>query len=225
MTLAGEPLFNTVKYAPVELIFFGLGGLGWALAYLGVIREILRKRFIEIPAAAVAANIAWEFTWGIVHRTDLGAVFVWGYRAWFFLDLFIVIGLLRYGTRHLATPRLKEVFYLATVLGILAWSATLLLLVRQGYDTPNGLVSGYMVTLMMSALYIPQYLREPDKQHYSPFVAWCKLLGNGLVIGFCWLALGENRFLLTLCLVTAILDVYYVLLFHGRRPRLAAASA
>jgi len=42
---------------------------------------------------------------------------------------------------------------------------------------------------------------------------------------FCWLALGENRFLLTLCLVTAILDVYYVLLFHGRRPRLAAAAS
>jgi len=215
--MSPEPLVNTAKYSTPELLFFAAGGLAWALAYMGVLREIVRQRFVEIPATAVTANIAWEFTWGIVHRTDLGSLFAWGYRVWFFLDVFIVWGLLRYGVRHLGTPKLRESFRLAVLLAILAWTATLLLLVRQGYDTPNGIVSGYMVTLLMSALYVPQFFRERDRTPYSPFVAWCKLLGNGLVIGFCVLAYPENRFLLTVCGVTLVLDLYYTWLFHTRK--------
>ncbi len=220
--MSPEPLVNTAEYSTPALLFFAAGGLAWALAYMGVLREIVRRKFVEIPATAVAGNIAWAFTWGIVHRTDLGALFVWGYRTWFLLDVFIVWGLLRYGVRHLATPRLRDYFRLAVVLAILAFTATLYLLVRQGYDTSTGLVSGYMVTLMMSALYIPQFFRERDRAPYSPFVAWCKLLGNGLVIGFCVLVYPENRFLLTLCAVTLVLDVYYVYLFHTRRVPKAA---
>jgi len=220
--MSPEPLINTAKYSTPELMFFAAGGVAWALAYMGVLREIVRQKFVEIPATAVAANIAWEFTWGIVYRTDLGAIFAWGYRLWFLLDVFIVWGLLRYGVRHLATPKLREYFRLSVVLAILAFSGTLYLLVRQGYDTSTGLVSGYMATLMMSALYIPQFFRERDRMPYSPFVAWCKLLGNGLVIGFCVLVYPDNRFLQTLCAVTLVLDVYYVRLFHTRRIPKAA---
>lgn len=224
MTPGSQLAINTLDYTTVELLFFAAGGLGWALAYLGVLREIVRNRYVEIPAAACCANIAWELNWGILHRTDLGWAFAWGYRAWFFLDVFIVIGLLRYGTRHLATPRLARVFRAAALGGIAGFSAVIHLLVESGADTSNGLVSGYMVTLMMSALYVPQFFRETDRRNYSPFVAWCKLLGNGLVIGFCALAMPEKRFLLALCLVTAVLDVYYVLLFHTRRAPAPAAA-
>ena len=96
---------------------------------------------------------------------------------------------------------------------------------RQGYDTPNGIVTGYMVTLLMSALYIPQFFRERDRRHYSPFVAWCKLLGNGLVIVFCALAYPDNRFLLAMCGITLLLDLYYTWLFHMRRAAAAARQA
>jgi hypothetical protein len=220
--MSPEPLVNTAEYSTPELLFFAAGGIAWALAYMGVLREIVRNKFVEIPATAVCVNIAWEFTWGIVYRTDLGAIFVWGYRLWFLLDVFIVWGLLRYGVRHLQTPKLREYFRLSVVLAILAFTGTIYLMVRQGYDTSTGLVSGYMATLLMSALYIPQFFRERDRTAYSPFVAWCKLLGNGLVIGFCVLVYPENRFLQTLCAVTLVLDMYYVWLFHTRRiPRAA----
>lgn len=222
--MLSEPLINTAKYTPVELIFFALGGLSWAVAYVAVLREIFKRRFVEIPAAAVVANISWEFTWGIVYRTDLGAVFAWGYRLWFVLDVVIVWGLLRYGAESLRTPRLREAFRGAAVLAILAWSATLLLFVRQGYDTTTGLVSGYAVTLMMSALYIPHFLRDPDKSRFSAVVAWAKLLGNGLVIVFCALALGDNHLLLTLCVSALVLDVAYLVLFYRHRCRPAAGA-
>ena len=111
--MSPEPLVNTAKYTTPELVFFAAGGLAWALAYMGVLRQIVRQRFVEIPATAVAGNIAWEFTWGLVYRTDLGLVFVWGYRLWFLLDVFIVWGLLRYGVRHLGTAKLREYFRFA----------------------------------------------------------------------------------------------------------------
>lgn len=88
--MSPEPLINTAKYSTPELLFFAAGGIAWALAYMGVLREIVRNTFVEIPATAVCVNIAWEFTWGIVYRTDLGAVFVWGYRLWFLLDVYYV---------------------------------------------------------------------------------------------------------------------------------------
>jgi hypothetical protein len=212
-----EPLVNTAKYGAPALLFFAAGGIAWALAYIGVLREIVRRNFVEIPATAVCANIAWEFTWGLVYRTDLGSIFAWGYRLWFLLDVFIVWGLLRYGVRHLATRKLREYFRVSVSLAILAFCATLFLFVRQGYDTSTGLLSGYMVTLLMSALYIPQFFRERDRTPYSPFVAWCKLLGNGLVIGFCVLVYPDNHFLQSICGITLVLDVYYVFLFHTRR--------
>ncbi len=217
-----EQLVNTAKYGTPALLFFAAGGIAWALAYLGVLREIVRRHFVEIPATAVCANIAWEFTWGLVYRTDLGSLFAWGYRLWFALDVFIVWGLLRYGVRRVATKRLREYFRASVSLAILAFGATLFLFVRQGYDTSTGLVSGYMVTLLMSALYIPQFLRERDRTPYSPFVAWCKLLGNGLVIGFCVLVYPDNHFLQAMCGITLVLDVYYVFLFHTR-SKVAAA--
>jgi hypothetical protein len=220
--MSPEPLINTAKYSTPELLFFAAGGIAWALAYMGVLREIVRKKFVEIPATAVCANIAWEFNWGLVFRTDLGLIFVWGYRLWFLLDVFIVWGLLRYAVRHLHTPKLREYFRSSVILAILAFAATIYLMVRQGYDTSTGLVSGYMATLLMSALYIPQFFRERDRTPYSPFVAWCKLLGNGLVIGFCVLVYPDNHFLQALCAITLVLDVYYVFLFHTRRvPRAA----
>lgn len=222
--MLSEPLINTAKYTPVELVFFALGGLSWAVAYVAVLHGVFKRRFVEIPAAAVVANISWEFTWGIVYRTDLGAIFAWGYRLWFVLDLVIVWGLLRYGVQSLRTPRLREAFRGAALLAILAWAVTLLLFVRQGYDTTTGLVSGYAVTLMMSALYIPHFLREPDKSRFSPVAAWAKLFGNGLVIVFCSLALGDNHLLLTLCVTAVVLDVAYLVLFYRHRRRDAASA-
>ena len=118
-----EPLVNTAKYGTPALLFFAAGGIAWALAYLGVLREIVRRHFVEIPATAVCANIAWEFTWGLVYRTDLGSLFAWGYRLWFALDVFIVWGLLRYGVRRVATKRLREYFRASVSLAILAFGA------------------------------------------------------------------------------------------------------
>jgi hypothetical protein len=55
----------------------------------------------------------------------------------------------------------------------------------------------------------------------SPLAAWSKFLGSGLISIFCFLNTPENTFLLSLCVVTAILDVFYIAIL-AREPRRAA---
>jgi hypothetical protein len=36
------------------------------IAYIGTAVTIIKRQTVEIPAAAVAANVAWEFVWGFI---------------------------------------------------------------------------------------------------------------------------------------------------------------
>jgi hypothetical protein len=206
---------NTTDYSTLELTLFALGCLGWVVVYLVVLRHLLRKRFVEIPAAAVAANIAWEFVWGFVYQTNMGRLFILGYQAWFFLDLFIVIGLFRYGYKQLLNPSFGPFLRPAVTFGILAWTAGLYFFVKMGYDTVTGATTGYILNVMMSALYIVVFLGLP-RENFSYLVAWGKFLGTALISIFCFMVWPERPFLLTLCVVTFLLDLFYVLIFHWR---------
>src|SRR5437867_13124333 len=115
---AMEQLINTTKYSMLEIGFFGTAGAVWIVVYAAVIRGSLKKQFVEIPAATVVANFSWEIIWGFVYRTDLGTMFVWGYRTWFFMDLYIVWQLYRYGYKQVLNPYLQQYFRLFTTFGI-----------------------------------------------------------------------------------------------------------
>ena len=91
----GVVWLNTAKYSGPMLLLFGVGCFFWVVAYVGTLLTIRSRRYVEIPAAAVVANIAWEFVWGFVFQTDMGMLFQWGYRIWFFLDVFITWSLFK----------------------------------------------------------------------------------------------------------------------------------
>jgi hypothetical protein len=210
-------LINTVTYTPLQIACFALGGLFWVIAYVAVIRSIRRHGVVEIPAAAVACNMAWETTWGLLYRTDLGTLFVWGYRSWFVLDLFIFGFLFLHGARHLRTEALRSWFRPGLAASYVSWLVLFFLFVRQGFDTATGLTTGFIATLLMSALYVLVELSAIAPEQYSRLVAWSKLLGNGFAAAFCVLVYPDRHFLLVLCAVTFVLDVAYLLLFPARR--------
>lgn len=216
---------NTAKYTPVELIFFGIGGAGWVVCYVSVLLGIRKHKVVEIPAAAVVANMAWETTWAIIYRTDLGPLFVWGYRTWFVLDVFIFGYLLIYGAQHIANPALRRIFRPAVIIGYLGWLMMLYFFVKEGYDTTTGLTSGFVATLMMSALYLVVELEGIEWTQYSAVVPWAKLIGNGGAAVFCFMALPDVHFLLAVCVITFVLDALYVVLFYERRKEVRRARA
>ena len=99
-------------------------GLLWTLAYLLIIRQGFLDRTYGMPAAALCANLSWEFLFSFVYPHDLPqrAVNV----IWLSFDLVILFQLLLYGSREFAGLP-KRGFYsglalaLATAGGHLRW--------------------------------------------------------------------------------------------------------
>lgn len=225
MPVATTEWFNTSQYPVPLLILFGVGCLGWVVAYVAIVKNALRNQFLEIPAGAVVANIAWEFVWGFLYPNELGRFFSWGYRIWFFFDLGIVYMLFRFGERQVELAELKAVFRPACVFGIVAWAVAIYFFVGEGYDTGYGAISGYILNTMMSALYVVIILRHGQLYDFSLVVAWSKMLGTALLTVFNFIVQPHNPYLLLLCLLTLALDLLYIGLFYAIRSGRAAGLA
>ncbi|HKZ30719.1 MAG TPA: hypothetical protein VJ648_00015 [Vicinamibacteria bacterium] len=223
MPVATTDWFNTSQYPVPLLILFGVGCFGWVVAYVAIVKSALRNQFLEIPAGAVVANIAWEFVWGFLYPNELGRFFSWGYRVWFFFDLGIVYMLFRFGDRQMGLPELKAIFRPACVFGIVAWAVGIYFFVGEGYDTGYGAISGYILNTMMSALYLVIILRHGHLYDFSLVVAWSKMLGTALLTVFNFIVQPHNPYLLLLCLLTLALDLVYIGLFYWIRSGSAAA--
>jgi hypothetical protein len=224
---AGDiPWIDTSVYSPVAIAFFGAGCVAWAVAYLMVIRGIVKNRFVEIPAAAVQANIAWEVIFSFVFPlTVMGRLFLLGYQLWFVLDLYINYSLFKYGHKQVLNATLRQYFRPLNALGILAWLVGLYFFMAEGYDTQTGAVSAYVLTVIMAFMYVVLFLSQPDKRRFSAVVAWSKLVGNLLFVVFVVLSFPGYNFMFTLCALTFIFDAVYVYLIHthARQPALAVA--
>jgi hypothetical protein len=217
---ASAPWFNTADYSPALLVLFAVGCLGWVVSYVGVLKTVRRYQFVEIPAGAVVANVAWEFVWGFLYTSDMGMFFAWGYRLWFFLDVFIVFELFRHGWKQLDSTLLLPLFRPGAAFGILAWAVGLYYFVGEGYDTGYGAISGYILNVMMSALYIVLIAKHADDiQYFSGLVAWSKMLGTALLSVFNFIHRPDDYLLMTLYTVTFILDVLYIYVYYALRQR------
>jgi hypothetical protein len=208
-------LFNLKDYTVAEHATFAIGCLLWVFTYFIVIRNIVKKQFVEIPIVAVCANFAWEFLWSFFFRTDMGEIYVWGYRIWFFLDCFIVYGLFRYGVKQVVHPLFVKHYHLIVAICLVAWGALLYFYIEK-WDAPvthMGANSGYILNVMMSALFITFYLRYAQPSSFSALSAWFKGVGTILITIFCFLHFGDG-FLLSMCVITGILDVIYIYLIH-----------
>lgn len=204
-------IINLTDYTILQHVFFALGCLLWVVTYIIVISAIRRKQFVEIPVVAVSANFAWEFLWSFFFITDMGLLYVWGYRIWFFLDCFIFLGLLHYGYKQMALPQFRSIAKPLTVALLAAWIFMLYFYIRN-YDYPishNGAYSGYILNVMMSALYIPAFLTYGKTLPFNTLAAWCKGIGTLFITVFCFLRY-DDWFLLSMCVVTTLLDASYI---------------
>jgi len=213
-----QPVINLTDYTIAQHIFFALGCLLWVFTYIKVIHAIRKNAFIEIPLIAVTANFAWEFLWSFVFITDMGLLYVWGYRLWFFLDCFIVYGLFKDGYKQIETPSIRKYASHIIALAIAGWVFMLYYYIKI-YDEPvshNGVFSGYILNVMMSALYIPIMLRMGATWQFSKWAAWFKGVGTLLITVFCFLRY-DDGFLLSMCIVTTLLDATYIYLVMRKK--------
>lgn len=218
-----QPWFNTTDFTVFQLALFSAGCIGWVVAYVGTAMTIVKRQVVEIPAGAVAANVAWEFVWGFIIGSTMGRAFTWGYALWCLQDLFITYSTFKYGHKQVSNPQLRKAFKPAMAFGIVAWGFAIYFFVKGGYDNGYGAFSGYILNVMMSALYI-LLLLQGNARDFSALVGWSKMIGTGLLSVFGFIVNRHNLFLMSLCLISFILDMAYIGLLHQRTKRAAMLS-
>jgi hypothetical protein len=208
---------NLCDYTLSEVILIFLGTVFWIVAYFIIVRNAFRNKYVEMPAVAGAANVAWEFTWAFVLHTDLGLIFVWGLRAWFFIDVLILYSLLRWGAKQYHQPILIRNFRLITILQILIWIPAFVFFYQEGYDTSMGATSAYVICVPMAVLYVTSFLSSHYKLLYSPWVAWLKWLGNSFMAVYVLIRYPDLHFLHMMAFVVFVFNIWYIALRMGHR--------
>ena len=221
-----EQLVNTRDYSTVELILFGVGCYMWVVVYILYIKEIRRGQCIGMPVFAACSNFAWEIVWGVIPpSTDMGPLLVWAYRAWFFLDLYIIAGVYRYGTAQISTPGVAKYFKPLLVATVAGMTVLYYFFKSGGYDTPIGATSAYIAQMFISVLYLVLLLRHQKLVWQSLPISWLRMIGTGLNTVFLFLHYPQLHFLLSLGVMSLIIDNVYIYLFITGRNASAAQSA
>lgn len=209
-------LINTTDYSPLELILAALGALGWVAAYFVTIRNIRRYQFVEMPVFCVCADIAWECLWGFAFndRINMGELYVWSYRAWFLIDVYIFVSVLRYGYKQIEAPFLqrhaKAIFIGLTITAAFIVTA----FVKTELDNPMGAQTSYLLNFLISSSYILNWLRLRKQEVFSKSVAWLKMLGTLMYSIYFLIAFPKDYAVTVLSSAVFILDMIYIWMIY-----------
>jgi hypothetical protein len=207
-----EQWLNTCDYTPLQLGLVLAGTIFWVIAYFFIIKDGVKYKFVEMPYLAGAANFANEFAWTFLLVTDLGLLFVWGLRIWFFMDIFIFYLLLKYGDKQIRNETIRKFFKPLVIIVFLWWIPVFYFMYHEGYDTSIGAFGAYIITVMMASLYINLRIINPPGAVFSPYTGWLRLFGNTCMSIFVFSKYPDIYYLKMLCIAVFILNLSYVIL-------------
>jgi hypothetical protein len=214
---------NLDYYTPLQLVLFGLGAVLWIVNYIFIVRNVIKNKFVEMPAAVLCANFTWEFLWAWIFVQNMGFAIGLGYKLWFCLDVFIVWGFYKYGYKQL-DKTVVSYYKLLFTFAIIAWLTVLYFYIGQGLDNPIGANSAYVINILISSLYIFMFLRLDDKSVLSFTTAWTKGVGTGFISLMCILRWPENRWLMSMCIACFLMDMFYIHLFLQYKKHLPSTK-
>ena len=140
---------NFRDYAPTQLIWNGIGCFFWCITYIVLIKNSIKTKFVEMPFVIAAGNIAWEFVWSFYFHPTTGFLYSLSYQACFLLDIFIFAMVVKYGAKQIDIPIMKK-YFKPILFGLLfIWIPLNYFYVKQGFDTPIGANSGYILNLII----------------------------------------------------------------------------
>ncbi|MBI1223317.1 MAG: hypothetical protein GC180_11990 [Bacteroidetes bacterium] len=217
---------NFDKYS-VEVVVLALcGAVFWVSVYLFTIRIIISKKWVEMPVYVACGNIVWEFLWGFVfyEQIDMGKLFIYSYRIWFILDVYIFISIYRYSYKQIENAFLRQ-HAKKLVIGLTAmWFILLYAFIATGVDAPFGAQSSYILNLGISTLYILMWLRLGNTQSFSRPIAFCKMIGTAFYTVFFAVQFPGNYFVPAIGSVIFILDLTYTFLLVKGSGLIARAA-
>lgn len=223
-------LLNLKDYTPLELFLFAFGCYLWVVVYALYIRSIFKYKFIEAPIFAACGNIGWEFTWSFLVFTNMGPLLQWCYQIWFFFDLLIFYGVLRYGWKQVRTEAFKKVLPPLLVCIAIFHAAAFYFMANSGLDTPIGANSAFLLNFTLSVLYVFVLFQQRELGNLarvSWLIAWLKMVGTGTNTVFMNIYAGyaDNHFLHFLSIATTTVDCVYIYLVWRLKRQASAASS
>lgn len=171
---------NLKEFTTYEIVVTAIGWFFWISLYILIVRSIRKDKYVEMPWLCVMGNIAWEFVWGFIfyEQINLGELFIWSYRAWFFMDIFILWGVFKYGKKQLTIPEFKKYFIPICVVSALIWGIMFYAFIDSGFDHKWGSQSAYIANVIISAMFLNLFLAQWRYKKFSKIMAWCKCLGT-----------------------------------------------
>lgn len=218
---------NLCEYSIQDISLVAVGTLFWVICYFAVIRSAWKTKFIEMPMFVAAGNIGWEFIWSFFFITNMGEAFLWGYRIWFIMDLFIFYYMFRYGAKQTNLPWLQKNWKLCFA-GVTAFFiAFFYYFAEGGYDTPIGATSAYFLSVGISTLYITLFLAKRKEYVFSWTAAWSRAVGDIIMTIFVLSYYDFPRIGIVAVMgaYVATLDIAYVVLVYRWRKQQKLAAA
>ena len=215
-------LINFAKYPLPVVIVACCGAVCWVAVYIYTIRAIIKHKWVEMPLFLACGNIAWEFLWGFIfyEQIDMGQLFIWSYRVWFLLDIYIFYAVFKYGYKQLTIPLLRDNAHKIIVGLLLMWAAIIYAFVATGVDAPFGAQSSYILNLGISISYILLWLRLGDQFPFYKQIAIFKMIGTAFYTVYFRMQFPENYFVTTIGSVIFIIDnIYIYLLYKYKRTK------
>lgn len=215
-----QPLINFKDYSTTGLIYNGIGCIFWVAAYVILVTEIRKKKFVEMPAYVAGSNIGWEFVWSFIYHPNTGLLYALSYQCAFFLDCYIFYALFKYGFKQPMNPESKKHFLLFCLLNFLFWILFCFTFMKEGYDTLNGAGSGYIINIILSLQCLFLLFQTLDTKLFSMVFAWCKMFGTGFTTISMFYFFPEDSFIQLLGVTCFILDNTYIYVLWQRHRRI-----
>lgn len=217
-------LLNTDCYTSFQLVLNVVASARWVAAYVYLLVGVRKSKTIEMPMAAAMGNIAWELLWSVHFKVNMGALLIWGVRAWLFLDVFIVYCIYKYGVKQIDSPLIRE-YRGPVMLGMfLMWGAFFYAFTANEFDTPMGARSALILNEVMSVLYLAQSLRPSAGGFRSVEAAICKGVGTGLFTLFIFVATPTDYLSMTLGATIFMIDTLYTIRIWDSNKSLGIAE-
>lgn len=208
------PWLNTDVYTPLQIGLFFTGAVLWMGAYVDTAVNIVKKKTVAIPMAAVVLNFGWEVAASIFFVPNMGKLLVLAYWVWMLLDIFIFASLYKYGDKQMVMPYFKKHIKFYLTVGIIISFLSQLFFMLE-YDLPMAPVSGYIINLAMSIGFL-YLLFVPGFEGNTKVTAWCKFLGTGIISIMFALHYPGNWFLIVMYFSVALFDIMYIVMLNKK---------
>ena len=214
IALPMHPWFDTSNYLWWQILMFTIGALLWIVVYLYVINHLHKFKEVYIPLWAVTLNIGNEVTGAIFYVPDMGLFLVLAYWVWLLLDLYIVVGLFKYGYKQVQIPyfrdRLKRFLAVWIPLSIVFQYHFVLT-----YDVPMAPVDAFTINLVMSLCFL-YMIFNPTQKVRSKLIGWCKFLGTGIIGVMFYTKYPDHNYLTSMYVACAFIDILYLYLVYNK---------